>query len=115
VLAALGLYHVAPGTDAWELSSPLFPQASLRGLTINAPGAGNARPYVHGVQLNGTAHNRTFLTTCQLRTGGKLDFSLGPLADHHWGTGPGAAPPSQTTPTADVERCAASLAGTGPA
>jgi predicted alpha-1,2-mannosidase len=118
VLAALGLYHVAPGVNAWELSSPMFPRATVNQgssiLAINAPGASNAKPYVHGLQLNGSAVNRTFLTTCQLRSGGALDFSLGALADHRWATGPGAAPPSQSAPSADVNGCAASIAGSGP-
>jgi len=118
VLAALGLYHVAPGVDAWELSSPAFPQAVLQPstgsrLTIAAPGASAAAPYVHALQLNGAPVNRTFLTTCQLRSGGELAFTLGALPDRSWGTGSGAAPPSSSAGSADVDACAASLASSG--
>jgi putative alpha-1,2-mannosidase len=97
----------------------MFPKARINQgssqLTIEAPGASNAKPYVHALTLNGSPVNRTFLTTCQLRSGGALNFSLGVLPDHKWGTGPGAAPPSDSAPSADVDSCAASLAGSGPA
>ena len=117
VLAALGLYHAAPGVDAWELNSPAFPQIVLgrgrQALRIDAPGAGDARPYVRALSLNGAPVARTYLTSCQLRQGGALDFSLGALPDKSWGTGPGAAPPSESAPSAAVEDCAARLAAGG--
>ena len=118
VLAALGIYHVAPGVDAWEISSPAFAEAVVhqgpgRGLRITAPGAGNLKPYVHGVRLDGRPVHRTFLTTCQLRSGGRLAFSLGAAPDRTWGTGPGAAPPSAGAPSRAVSGCAASLAAGG--
>src|SRR5437763_14007636 len=78
VLAALGIYHAAPGVDAWELSSPQFPRAvvregsSGRRLSIDAQGASVAKPYVHGVRLNGRRVDRTYLTSCELGAGGAL-------------------------------------------
>lgn len=115
VLAALGVYHAAPGVDAWELSSPAFPQAVVRIdrrlLRIQAPAATPATPYVHGLSLDGRPVARTYLTSCQLRAGGTLRFALGALPDHGWGTGPDAAPPSATRPSAEVDACAADLAG----
>ncbi len=115
VLAALGIYHAAPGVDAWELSSPEFPQATLREgagarLRIDAPGASAAKPYVHALRLNGRSVDRTYLTSCELFAGGRLAFDLGATADRTWGTGPGAAPPSASAPRPDVERCASALA-----
>jgi predicted alpha-1,2-mannosidase len=114
VLAALGIYHAAPGVDAWEISSPAFPQMRVRvgsrTLYVDAPGASDARPYVHGLELNGAPVTRTYLTTCQLRRGGALDFTLGATPDRSWGTGPGAAPPSASDPSAAVDACAAALA-----
>jgi predicted alpha-1,2-mannosidase len=117
VLAALGIYHATPGVDAWELSSPQFPAALVREgrarLAIDAPGASDAKFYVHGVSLNGAPVARTYLTTCELRAGGRLAFSLGAVADRTWGTGTGAAPPSASSPSPDVERCARTLTATG--
>jgi predicted alpha-1,2-mannosidase len=113
VLAALGIYHAAPGVDAWELSSPAFPRAVVRAprLTIGAPAAGDARPYVHALRLNGRPLARTYLTSCELRAGGKLAFELGATPDRGWGTGPDAAPPSASAPSPTVDACAARLAG----
>jgi putative alpha-1,2-mannosidase len=118
VLAALGMYHAAPGVDAWELSSPAFPAMTVRlgtgrRLAIEAPGSGDARPYVHGLTLNGRAVTRTYLTSCQLLSGGRLDFTVGASADRAWGTGAGAAPPSASAPSQAVNVCSARLAGTG--
>ena len=115
VLAALGLYHAAPGVDAWELSSPAFPQTVIRlgrrSLEISAPGASASQPYVHAMALNGSAVDRTYLTSCQLFAGGSLHITLGALPDRSWGTGPGARPPSLSHRSAAVDACAASLAG----
>lgn len=114
VLQALGVYHAAPGVDAWELSSPEFPLAVVREgghrLVIEAPGASRLRPYVHGVALGRAPVNRTYLTSCQLFAGGRLHFSLGATPDRSWGTGPDAAPPSASAPSADADACAAQLA-----
>jgi predicted alpha-1,2-mannosidase len=112
VLAALGIYHAAPGVDAWELSSPAFPRTAIPALhlRIDAPGASNTRPYVGGLTLNGRPITRTFLTSCELRSGGRLSFELGPLPARAFGTGPGAAPPSASAPSPAVDGCAARLA-----
>jgi predicted alpha-1,2-mannosidase len=115
VLAALGMYHTTPGLPVWALSSPAFPRTTVRlgphRLLIDAPGAGNQRPYVRGLELNRSAVKQTYLTTCQLRSGGVLHYALGATADRSWGTGPKAAPPSLTRPAADVDACTARLAG----
>jgi putative alpha-1,2-mannosidase len=117
VLAALGMYHTTPGTPVWALSSPAFPRALVRGgrrrLVINAPGAGNRKPYVHALRLNDAPVTRTYLTTCQLRAGGELRYSLGATADRSWGSGRNAAPPSLSSPTPEVDACTARLAGGG--
>jgi predicted alpha-1,2-mannosidase len=118
VLAALGMYHTTPGVPAWSLSSPAFPRMAVRmggrRLVIDAPGASPRRPYVHGLELNRAPIGRTYLTSCQLRSGGVLHYDLGATADRSWGTGPRAAPPSLSRPSAQASACAARLsAGTG--
>jgi len=117
VLAALGMYHTTPGVPVWALSSPALPQAVVRvgrrELRIDAPGACNRRPYVHSLTVDGSPSRRTFLTTCQLRKGGALRYKLGALPDRSWGTGPGAAPPSESVPSNPVSACTASLVAGG--
>jgi predicted alpha-1,2-mannosidase len=96
VLAALGLYHAAPGSQAWELASPAFAHASLstgtgRRLVIDAPGASNAGRYVESATLDGHEPLASaWLPSATLHRGAHLRFELGPLPNHAWGT---AAPP----------------------
>jgi putative alpha-1,2-mannosidase len=117
VLAALGLYHTTPGVPVWALSSPTFPRAIVRvggrRVYVDAPGADRARPYVHGLTLNGSAVTRTYLTTCQLQRARALTFTLGVAPDRSWGSEPGAAPPSESAPSAAVDSCTARLASGG--
>ena len=94
VLAALGLYHAAPGSQAWELSSPVFRHARLdtgkHKLEIDSEGTGR---YIQSATLDGRPFGRTWLPSQALRRGSRLQFTMGPLPEKSWGTGPGAAPP----------------------
>ena len=119
VLSALGLYHAAPATAAWELASPAFSSATLelgggRTLRIEAPGAGNALPYVRSASLGGRALARSYVTTCELEHAGRLSFAVGPVPSA-WATGAGAAPPSlaDSSVSAPVLACAGVSNGAG--
>jgi predicted alpha-1,2-mannosidase len=74
VLAALGIYHPAPGQPAWQLNSPAFDRAVVdtgrRMFTIESPGASGTQPYVQSATLNGKPLTRTYLTSKELRSGG---------------------------------------------
>ena len=117
VLAALGLYHTTPGVPAWALSSPAFPRLASRvggrRLVIQAPGSSSARPYVHGLGLDGSAVTRPYLTTCQLERARVLSYALGAAPDRSWGSSPAGAPPSESAPSSAVSACAARLAAGG--
>jgi predicted alpha-1,2-mannosidase len=114
VLAAVGLYHTTPGVPVWALSSPMFRRTLMRvgsrRLEIEAPGASGARPYVRGLELNGSPVRRAYLTTCQLRRARVLAYALGVSPDRSWGAGAGAAPPSASARSPSVDACTAALA-----
>src|SRR4051794_13276988 len=98
VLAALGVYHAAPGSQAWELSSPAFPHAVIhvggkRKLTIDAPGASRLRRYIQSATLDGKPFEQTWLPSQKLHAGGRLAFVLGSTPDKSWSAAPEAAPP----------------------
>jgi predicted alpha-1,2-mannosidase len=98
VLAALGLYHAAPGSQAWELSSPAFERAVVhvgggRKFVIDAVGASRVGRYVQSATLGGKPFERTWLQSEQLHGGGWLRFVMGATPDKSWATGPEAAPP----------------------
>jgi putative alpha-1,2-mannosidase len=101
VLAALGMYHAAPGSEAWQLSSPAFERAVVkvgegRKLVVEANGASRLRKYVQSATLDGKPFNRTWLPSRKVHAGGRLRFEMGVLPNRSWGTQPGAAPPGVT-------------------
>jgi predicted alpha-1,2-mannosidase len=98
VLAALGIYHAAPGSQAWELSSPAFARATVhvggkRRLTIDAPAASRLRRYIQSATLDGKPFRRTWQPSTKLHSGGRLGFVMGTAPNQSWAIGPDAAPP----------------------
>jgi predicted alpha-1,2-mannosidase len=98
VLAALGIYHAAPGVEAWQLNSPSFDRATIhtgkkKSLTITAPGASRLNKFVQSARLNKKPFERTWLASSELRKG-RLDYVLGARPNKSWASGPSAAPPA---------------------
>lgn len=102
VWAALGMYPEIPGRAELLLGSPLFPHALVRGsggdLSIDAPGAGSAMPYVQSLRVNGKTHAQPWFAPSLIEQGGKLDFTLAAQPDKHWGSAAHSAPPSFAPP-----------------
>jgi predicted alpha-1,2-mannosidase len=87
VLAALGLYHAAPGSQVWQISSPAFPKAVIgKKLTIQAAGASRLNRYIQSATLDGKSFNRAFLSSQKLHGGGRLAFVMGAQPNTSWGT-----------------------------
>jgi len=110
----LGWYPQTPGTGTLALASPAFPRAVVhlpRGgaVTINAPGAQPAAPYVQGLTLDGRPYDKAYVDYAALARGGTLDYDLAATPDTSWASLPGAAPPSDPTGERHV------LASAGPA
>lgn len=96
VLAALGIYHAAPGSQAWELSSPAFAHTvvnvgSGHRLVIDTDGTGR---YIQSAKLGGRRWERTWLASTSVHAGVHLQLVLGTLPSQSWASGPDAAPPS---------------------
>ncbi|MEU5597940.1 GH92 family glycosyl hydrolase [Streptomyces sp. NPDC020298] len=101
VLSSIGIFPVQPGYGTWGLSTPVFDRVDLTldrrywpggGLTVTAPGTSATDRYVQGVHVDAAAHDRTYLTTRELRSLRSLAFTVGPRPSE-WGTSPQAAPP----------------------
>jgi predicted alpha-1,2-mannosidase len=93
VLAAIGLYQVTPGLPVWEVSSPMFATAQLRGVgDISAAGAGPSSEYVASAQLGRRSLDRDWVSTDELLSGRGLRYLLTPVATT-WATSPDATPP----------------------
>ncbi len=100
VLAALGLYPLAPGNPGYVLTAPLFERARLRlengrTVTISAPGRGT---YVRGLTIDGKPHHSTWLPHADLITAGHLEFDVTDTPTS-WGDPP---PSLGAPPLADV-------------
>ncbi|MGW3121770.1 GH92 family glycosyl hydrolase [Streptomyces sp. NPDC001107] len=102
VLSSIGLFPVQPGYDTWGLSTPVFDRVDLtldrrsfpRGaLTITAQRTSAAQRYIQSARTDGTAYDRTYLTTGSLRSLRSLDFTVGSRPSE-WGTSAQAAPPA---------------------
>jgi predicted alpha-1,2-mannosidase len=98
VWASLGVYPQVAGTSLLSVNSPLFSRIVIDGgpgrrLEINAPGAGDANPYVDGLSVNGRSTTHTWLS---LPPSGhtQLDFTLDSRPNHTWGTGPDDGTPA---------------------
>jgi Glycosyl hydrolase family 92/Ricin-type beta-trefoil lectin domain len=119
VWSALGLYPETPGTANLAIGSPLFTEAvvavggSGRTLTIDAPNAADASPYVHALTINGTSSALAYLPAADLLSGATLGFTLGSSADTSWAAAPADAPPSYGgTPGTGVTEPVGAITGT---
>jgi putative alpha-1,2-mannosidase len=87
VLASLGLYHAAPGSQLWQISGPAFPKAVVgKKLTIEAPGATRLNRYIQSAKLDGKPFGTPFLSSEKLHRGGRLSVVMGARPNKSWGT-----------------------------
>jgi len=101
ICSALGFYPVCPGSSEFALTTPLFPEATVRlanGRTLRITADRPQRnTYITAVTLNGTPVERNFLTYDQLMEGGELHFELQARPNTARGTDEAARPYSLTT------------------
>jgi len=81
VLTALGLYQLVPGSDYYEIGSPLFEEATLHlaanaTLSILAKGNTASTPYVERVEFNGQPLTDLRVKYADLLKGGVLNFTM---------------------------------------
>jgi predicted alpha-1,2-mannosidase len=94
VWSAMGIYPQTPGVPMLVVGTPLFDRITIdagRQIQINAPGAGDANPYVQSLRINGhtTTHPWLMLTGPT-----RLDFTVASRPNKNWGTAATDAPPS---------------------
>ena len=102
VWSELGFYPETPGTTTLVLGSPVFRKTVVHpadgaAITINAPGARAAAPYVRGLTLNGKPWDKAYVDYRALARGATLDYDLATTPNASWASGPDAAPPSDPT------------------
>ncbi|MCX4594285.1 glycoside hydrolase family 92 protein [Streptomyces sp. NBC_01549] len=97
VFSALGLYPQTPGSASMLLGAPLFPSAVVdrpggADLTIGAPGADAAHPYIDAVLVNGRPTQRSWTDAGLTAGGGRIAFRLAGQPNTQWATDPAGLP-----------------------
>ena len=85
VLASLGIYPACPGSGEYQLTVPLFKEASIRlgnGKTLVIKTDHPENPYLSDVTLNGKPVGRNFLRYQEIMEGGELCFTSSAAPDH---------------------------------
>ena len=82
IFSALGFYPVAPGSDRYDLGSPLVKEATLdlengKTFTVTAVNQGPEKIYVKKAELNGKRLDRLYITHGEIMQGGSLVFYMG--------------------------------------
>ncbi|MDM8004297.1 MAG: glycoside hydrolase family 92 protein, partial [Bacteroidota bacterium] len=82
VFSALGFYPVAPGSDRYDLGSPLVKEASIslengKTFTETAVSQGPDNVFVKKIELNGTRLDRLWITHDEIMQGCRLVFYMG--------------------------------------
>lgn len=101
VLSALGFYPVTPTTGQYAVGSPLFQKVELtmpngKTLTIAAPNNSPDNVYIKGMQVNGRAYGKPWLTRELLQRGGTVAFDMAATPSKAWGAAVADAPYSMT-------------------
>ncbi len=100
VFAFMGLYPEIPGRAEFVLASPTFKKITVHrpegDVSIEAPAAAQDTFYLRGLQVNGHASSKTWLSEDFALHGGTLRFDLTSTPDHAWGHRSKDVPPSFT-------------------
>ena len=86
VFSAIGFYPLCPGSGQYIVGSPLFKKVTIhlqngKDIVVNTKGNGC---YIHGLKINGTAYNNSFISFEQIKDGCVLDFQMGSSPDMNW-------------------------------
>ncbi len=106
VLAAIGIHPVCPGDGVYQITSPVFDEATIKlspdyypggRFTIRAENNSEENLYIQSATLNGKEHTRCWLEHSQIVAGGELVLQMGPEPNRDWGT----PPPLSNLPDSD--------------
>ena len=81
IFSALGFYPVAPGSDRYDLGSPLVKEAVItlengKSFSVSAVNQGPENVYVRKVELNGQKLDRLWIKQDEIMQGGHLVFYM---------------------------------------
>jgi predicted alpha-1,2-mannosidase len=97
ILSALGMYPVAPAGGDYVFGSPLVDEAVLKlannkQLKIVARNNSITNKYIQSVRLNGQDYAKSYISFEDIKSGGTLEFELGPKPSATFGVAPAVRP-----------------------
>ena len=89
VLSAMGIYEVCPGSNEFEIGTPLFDKVTIevnngKEFVINAKDVSSKNIYVQSVALNGKNYTKDYLNYSDIMNGGSVDFVMGSEPNKKW-------------------------------
>ena len=91
LFTCLGFYPVCPASDYYVIGAPQIPKAVMRlsngkTFTMTAKNISDQNIYVQSVRVNGKNWDSPFLPYKELKSGGRIEFVMGPQPNKAWGT-----------------------------
>lgn len=93
VLASIGIHPVNPGDPRYEITSPVFDEATLKvgkagdkTFTIRALNNSPENIYIQKAILNGEEYNKNYINHEEIASDGTLTLHMGPAPNKGWGT-----------------------------
>ncbi|MDB5279429.1 MAG: hypothetical protein JWR61_4384 [Ferruginibacter sp.] len=115
VFSAMGFYPVTPGTNQYQLGSPIFKETVIhlsngKDFILKANNVSQQNRYIQSATLNGMPFNRPWLTQEDIAAGKILALEMGPTPNKTWGINKVDRPYSMTkeTPHFIIQRSALS-------
>ena len=90
MFSSMGFYPVNPSNGAYVFGSPLFDEVLIdlpkdKSFKIIADNNSDQNIYIQSVELNGIAHNHSYITHKQIMNGGELRFIMGDKPNYNFG------------------------------
>ena len=99
VFSSMGFYPVTPGSQVYNIGSPLFQNVKInlgngKFFEIEAQNCSDDNKYIQSATLNGVEWNKPWFNHEDIANGGKLVLVMGDIANKSWGASLENAPPS---------------------
>lgn len=93
----LGFYPVTPGLPTYTIGTPMFAHATIhldngKDIEIIAHNHSENNKYIQSAKLNGKELDSPWFAHADIKDGGKIEFEMGPKANHEWGKHADPAP-----------------------
>ena len=91
VLSALGFYEVCPGSDHYDIGSPIVDKAVIhlengKSFTVKANNNSKGNVYINSAKLNGSNYTKSYFNYTDIANGGELELNMSAEPNKAWGS-----------------------------